>query len=147
MQAAIRQFVGECGSLEREPLPLLEITVRPIRGEAPVDAELLRSVDLLNSLGMPVVVTRLIESYRLIEYVRRYTKEPLRFAGAHPPSSRSFRPTMLRGSAVCSSAGAVAGGERAASNVLPDAGGYFPPCAWRMWDWMPNYFPPAATVQ
>jgi hypothetical protein len=81
VQAAVRQFIAECGSLEREPLPLFEITVRPIRGNAPVDAELLRSVDLLNSLGMPVVVTRLVESYRLIEYVRRYTKEPMRFAG------------------------------------------------------------------
>jgi hypothetical protein len=81
MVAAAKQMVTESGSLEREPLPLFEISVRPVRGDVPADPELLRSVDQINALGMPVVVTRLIESYRLTEYLRRYTKEPMRFAG------------------------------------------------------------------
>jgi hypothetical protein len=82
MQAAAKQFVAESGgSFEREPLPLFEMSVRPVRGDVPADAELLRRVDRLNALGMPVAVTRLTESFRLTEYLRRYTKEPMRFAG------------------------------------------------------------------
>jgi hypothetical protein len=80
MHAALKQFVAESGTLEREPLPLFEMSVRPVRGDVPPDAELLQRIDRLNALGMPVAVTRLTESFRLTEYLRRYTKEPMRFA-------------------------------------------------------------------
>jgi hypothetical protein len=80
MRAAVKQLVAENGSLEREPSPLFEMSVRPVRGEVPANAELLGRIDKLNALGMPVAVTRLSESFRLTEYLRRYTKEPMRFA-------------------------------------------------------------------
>jgi len=80
MHAAVGQLGAESGSLEREPSPLFEMSVRPIHGEVPADEELLRRVERLNNLGMPVAVTRFSESYRLTEYFRRYTKEPMRFA-------------------------------------------------------------------
>jgi len=80
MRAAARQLASESGSTDREPLSVCEISVRPVRGEVPNDAELLRRVERLNSLGLPVAVTRFSESYRLTEYFRRYTKEAMRFA-------------------------------------------------------------------
>jgi hypothetical protein len=66
--------------LERQPIGICEMTTHPVRGEAPDDEEFVRRIDALRARGLPVMVTRYSESYRLTEYLRRHTSEPLRFA-------------------------------------------------------------------
>ena len=79
MDAAAKQLMSEGQKLEREPLPIFELTVRPVIGDAPADEELLHRLDHVTATEMPVLLTRLSESYQVTEYLRRYTQEPIRF--------------------------------------------------------------------
>lgn len=80
LSAAKERVRHEFPDLEGEPLALFEISVLPLRGEAPAGDELLRRVGALRALGRPVLLSRFPESFRLTEYLRRTTKEPLGFA-------------------------------------------------------------------
>jgi hypothetical protein len=66
--------------LERQPISICEMSTHPLRGETPDDEEFSRRIDALRARGLPVMVTSYSESYRLTEYLRRHTSEPLRFA-------------------------------------------------------------------
>jgi hypothetical protein len=80
LAAARARFREEFPGAEREPLSLFEISLLPAGpDEAPGDEEVLRRAGELRTLGAPVAITRLRESYRLTEFLRRYTGEPLRF--------------------------------------------------------------------
>ena len=84
LSAASRMLIEEAQSsgkkIERQPVCICEMTTHPVRGEAPSDDEFVRRIDLLRSRGLPVMVTRYSESYRLTDYLRRHTSEPIRFA-------------------------------------------------------------------
>lgn len=80
LAAARARFQEEFPDPGHEPLPLFEISLQPTRrDEAPTDDEVLQRADALLKLGAPVAITRYTRSYRLTEYLRRYTAEPLRF--------------------------------------------------------------------
>jgi len=84
LSAASRMLVEEAEAggkkLERQPVCICEMTTRPVRGEVPEDGEFVRRIDALRARGLPVMVTGHSASYRLTEYLRRQTSEPLRFA-------------------------------------------------------------------
>jgi hypothetical protein len=80
LAAARARFREEFPAVEREPLSLFEISLLPVGSDdSPDDEDVLRRAGELRALGAPVAVTRLRESYRLTEFLRRYTGEPLRF--------------------------------------------------------------------
>ncbi|HXV76920.1 MAG TPA: hypothetical protein VD788_11455 [Candidatus Polarisedimenticolaceae bacterium] len=82
-----RQMLDEaCAELkrsekpQRDPLPVPELSVLPVAGrEAPDEAETHRRLHELLALGGPVLLTRFPQVYHLTSYLRRYTREPLRF--------------------------------------------------------------------
>jgi len=77
LESATRQLTAELGGVERPPLALFEI---PVGGEVPDDVQVLRRARELGAFGLPVALSRYPQWYRLSEYLRRYTKEPIRFA-------------------------------------------------------------------
>ena len=80
LAAARLRFREEFPAVEREPLSLFEISLLPVGSDdSPDDEDVLRRADELRRLGAPVAITRFRESYRLTEFLRRYTGEPLRF--------------------------------------------------------------------
>jgi phosphoglycolate phosphatase-like HAD superfamily hydrolase len=79
LEAAVRRLQDEAGS-EREPLAIPELSVVPAGGrEAPDEEEALRRLGRALSLRRPMLLTRYPEAYHLTHYLRRYTREPLRF--------------------------------------------------------------------
>jgi hypothetical protein len=78
-QAARKQFLAEGKTFEREPAVVVEISTRKPGGESPpIDgAELLGRVAKLAPLAT-VVVTQYLQGYGLVDYLRRYTPEPIR---------------------------------------------------------------------
>ncbi|HET6278644.1 MAG TPA: hypothetical protein VFG08_07665 [Candidatus Polarisedimenticolia bacterium] len=79
LDAAVRRLKDEAGS-EREPLAIPELSVVPAGGrEAPDEEEALRRLRRAFSLRRPMLLTRYAEAYHLTSYLRRYTREPLRF--------------------------------------------------------------------
>jgi hypothetical protein len=79
LRASERQLRAEGVPLGRDPAGLLELSLAPVTGAVPDDAEALVRVDRLVPLGA-VAVTGLGETYLVAEYLRRYTTEPIRFA-------------------------------------------------------------------
>lgn len=73
----------EAGSLEREPLTLIEVSTTSKRNpeEAP-DTDYVRRVAGLQPMGHKILVTRLDQGKDLTTYLRRYSREPFRFVGA-----------------------------------------------------------------
>jgi hypothetical protein len=70
----------EVQKLEKPPQGLFEISINSARpDDTPDDEELRRRVAALTHLGYPVLVSNFIENFRLTEYLRRYTVEPIRF--------------------------------------------------------------------
>jgi hypothetical protein len=78
LESAARKLSEERGRAERPPLSLFEMSVEG--GDVPDDVEVLRRAGELGAFGLPVAISRYPQWYRLSEYLRRYTKEPIRFA-------------------------------------------------------------------
>ncbi len=77
-EAARKQLLAEGKKLEREPTVVMEVTTRSFDGGAePGSEELLARVQQLAPCGA-VVVTRYLEGYWLVDYLRRHTAEPIR---------------------------------------------------------------------
>ena len=73
--AALKQ---EGATLEREPQPLLEMTLHPaVDDDAADDVTILQRIAGMITVT-PALVTDLPEGYRLIPYLRRYTVAPIR---------------------------------------------------------------------
>ncbi len=65
---------------EREPLPIPELSVRPVAAaHTPDEDETRRRLGEVFALESPVLLTRFPEIYHLTSYLRRYTQEPIRF--------------------------------------------------------------------
>ena len=78
LAAGLAQIGAELGATERPPLGLFELSVNSIR-EAPGPEELKGRLQALLPHGHPVLVSRLRESFLLTHYLRRMSREALRF--------------------------------------------------------------------
>ncbi len=78
LEAAERHLRAEGVPLGRDPVRVLEMTVNPVGGGGPDDAEVLGRVPALAELGV-VMVSALAEAYLLTDHLRRYSSEPVRY--------------------------------------------------------------------
>ena len=77
IQAARQKFTADGIASNREPLAILEVNTPYLVGSAASDnAELLAVIEQLAPLGT-VVVTDYLEGYQVLNYLRRYTAEPI----------------------------------------------------------------------
>lgn len=82
LAAGLAQLEQELPDAERAPLALFELSVASVR-ESPSPEELKARIQALLPQGYPVLVSRLRESFQLTHYLRRMSREALRFvAGA-----------------------------------------------------------------
>jgi hypothetical protein len=81
MLRTARDFLEvEKADLDREPLGLLELSVKSISAAEEVsDAEYQERIRRILGLDEYVLLTRLGEAFRLTGYLRRYSQQPLRF--------------------------------------------------------------------
>jgi hypothetical protein len=78
-QSASRQLFSEGMPFERDPVSLLEMTIRPVGSGVTVSAaEMTESIRHLAPRG-PVIASDFPETYLLSRYLRRYSMEPVRF--------------------------------------------------------------------
>lgn len=76
--AAQRQLHAEGKQMSREPAIVIELTTRSIDTDVePAAAELLAQIQRLAAYGT-VAVTRYLEGYWIVDYLRRHTPEPIR---------------------------------------------------------------------
>jgi hypothetical protein len=79
LRAAQQQLREEGIECERDPTPVLEMTLRHVDGSpGPEDAEILQRTERLAKFGA-VVVSDYPQTYLLVQYLRRHTAEPVRF--------------------------------------------------------------------
>ena len=77
-QAARQKFLAEGTPSGREPLAAFEVNTQTLEGSAASDnTELLALIEQLAPSGT-VVVTNYPEGYQVLDYLRRYTAEPIR---------------------------------------------------------------------
>lgn len=64
---------------ERDAVMCFELTIRGARpGDVVSDAELLKRVQSLREFNLPILISDFKETFHITEYIRRYTREPLR---------------------------------------------------------------------
>ena len=78
LTAAERHLRAEGVPLGRDPVRVLELSLNPVGGGGPDDAELQGRIAPLMAIGV-VMVSTFGEGYLLADYLRRYTAEPIRF--------------------------------------------------------------------
>jgi hypothetical protein len=78
LRIAHEQLLAENGPFEREPATVLEMAMPSGPGPRLPTSEMLAAVERASSRGI-VMVTAYRETYRLGQYLRRYTTEPVRF--------------------------------------------------------------------
>ena len=87
------QFLQDLDVNEEDVLALAEITMHNLVGEGGIDhRDFLDRVDMLNSLGLTVLVSDYGEFYRLAQYLFRYTKQPVALALGIPALRKMFDP-------------------------------------------------------
>jgi hypothetical protein len=78
LEAAKQKLLVEKVALERDPIYVLEISLTTVSGTAASDnAALLAQIEQLSPMGT-VLVTHYPEGYQVLNYLRRYTAEPIR---------------------------------------------------------------------
>jgi hypothetical protein len=77
--ASKRELKAEGIAAVRDPVALVEVSLKPVVGDPPEDAHVLARIGLIENDGS-VAVTDFDEAYLLADYLRRYTAEPIRFA-------------------------------------------------------------------
>ena len=76
LECAQAQFIQEPGVQGEPVVTLMEMTLRSLKTEAGIDHnDFLERVDILRSLGKPVLISNYLEYYRLAQYLFRYTKK------------------------------------------------------------------------
>jgi hypothetical protein len=78
-KASDRHLRSEGIPLGRDSVVLQELSLNPLWGDSPNDEEVLKRLGKLAVLGA-VAVTNFRELYRLADYLRRFTAEPIRLA-------------------------------------------------------------------
>ncbi len=75
LNCALNQFEKEPANQGEQPLVVTEMTLRHLQeGDAPInDRDYLDRVNLLRTLGRPVLITNFGEFYRLAQYLQRHT--------------------------------------------------------------------------
>lgn len=97
-EAARKQLQAEGKKFEKDPAVVLEISTHSLEGPETTDnAELLARVQQMAALGT-VVVTRFEEGYRLVDYLRRHTAEPIRIVLGIAGLFRIMEGTVYRAS-------------------------------------------------
>jgi hypothetical protein len=79
LRASQRQLDMESTPLGREPAGVFEMSIQPVSGERIDDDALVDRVQRARAAGC-VVVSDFPQVYLLVEYLRRYTTEPIRIA-------------------------------------------------------------------
>jgi hypothetical protein len=79
LQAAERALRKEFPALETAPTAVIDITVDEAAANAAPDTELLARVERLTPVAA-VAMSDHLQAYRLVEYLKRYTAEPIRLA-------------------------------------------------------------------
>lgn len=78
MRYAQAQFVQEPNVLNNDVVVLMEMTLKNLSVEGRIDhREYLERVDMLSTLGHPVLISNYAEFFRLAAYMFRYTKMPI----------------------------------------------------------------------
>jgi hypothetical protein len=96
-QAAKRQLLAEGAPVEREPLPLIEMTTHHISRAEPFDVrQMLACVRQLSPSGC-VMVSDYPETYLLGSYLRRYSTEPLRYILSVAASAKTLHTASYQG--------------------------------------------------
>lgn len=81
LDAASRQLQTEAPDSGSDPLVLLEMSINNLREKNDVDdTEYLERLGHMTVAKQWILLTRLTRSYRLTDYLRRYSQEPMRFS-------------------------------------------------------------------
>ena len=76
LNCAAAQFMQEPMVKDKEVLVLMEITMNNLLASGDLDAtDFLARVDMLGHIGFTTLISNYSEFYRLVSYIRRYTKE------------------------------------------------------------------------
>jgi hypothetical protein len=78
LRASRRQLAAEGLPFTREPAGIFETTVRPVVGEIADDEELLAKAQRGAEAGA-FIISDIPQTFLLVEYLRRYTTDPIRF--------------------------------------------------------------------
>jgi hypothetical protein len=78
LERAQEQFVQEESLAGETPIVLLEMTLRQLQvGDAIDHRDFLDRVDMLRTLGKPVLISNFFRYHRLVSYLSRYTQRPI----------------------------------------------------------------------
>jgi hypothetical protein len=81
LNCAAAQFMQEPTVKDKEVLVLMEITMNNLLAAGDLDAaDFLARVDMLGHIGFTTLISNYPEFYRLVSYIRRYTKEMIGIA-------------------------------------------------------------------
>ena len=76
LERAQEQFLSEAGMKGQTPVILMEMTLHSVLEDATLaHKDFLDRVDLLSTLGKPVLISNFGRYYRLVEYLSRYTQQ------------------------------------------------------------------------
>ena len=79
------QFLADLPSPDAQPVVLMEMTLAALGGEGAIDhADFLARVDTLRTAGKTVLISKFVRFFRLVEYLSRYTQEPIGLAVGIP---------------------------------------------------------------
>ena len=91
LAAALAQFVQEPGVAGQVPTVLMEMTLKNLSAEGKINhQDFLDRVDMLSTLGHPVLISNYGEFHRLAAYLFRYTKMPIGFVMGVPTLRELF---------------------------------------------------------
>jgi len=91
LSAALARFVQEPGVTDQVPTVLMEMTLKNLSAEGKINhQDFLDRVDMLGTLGHPVLISNYGEFHRLAAYLFRYTKMPVGFVMGVPTLRELF---------------------------------------------------------
>jgi hypothetical protein len=84
-ERARERFVREPGVAGKEPIPLMEMTLRSLTSPTGIDhADFLARADILGALGLNVLISRFEQHYYLADYLARFTDQMIGLALGMP---------------------------------------------------------------
>ncbi len=96
LQSACRMLTAESGPFEREPVPLIELSIHHVTrtGEVSVD-RMLKCIDQQTS-SASVIASDYPETYLLARYLRRHSTEPVRFVLSAAAAARTLQEAFYK---------------------------------------------------